>query len=221
MSNLAQLFTDLNIDWSDLQTDPANMVKKIHAKGMWLATELDKGDTLQELETKFKKDAYANEPARERAYEIMTVIRGMIVDEDAAVIANLLTMLPEVLQTASNQVKTMSVQGVAELSLSKKHLHLMYTQLKKGYETYVSFVKAFHKDLDVKFPSLPAKSGNYGGRNHEVKIYRIHIDGDVWTNPFQAAKQLGLEGFSTYMDIIEMLQDKEEIRGFKVKLEEV
>jgi hypothetical protein len=32
---------------------------------------------------------------------------------------------------------------------------------------------------------------------------------------------LGLEGFTTYMDIIEMLQDKEEIRGFKVKLEEV
>lgn len=214
---------DLDIDHSDMMEDPRAFIKRVIDKSKWLETELTKKNSLNDIEVEFKKDAYKNEPAKARAEEIMSHFMDVLAAEDPAVIANLIPMLSEMTQFASNTVRAMSIRSSSKPHLSKKHLHVLYINLKKCYDAYVGFMKLFHGDLIGIPPVIPAKSGNYGtdSSGSGIKIYCYIIDGERYFNPFTVARMLGVE-IKHYMDLTDMVeQNNGELMGVKITLEEI
>ncbi len=226
---MAQVMLDLGIQYDDMYDNRAEFAKRVTRKAREMAAQLDRKTPLADVEAEFKSKAYKNQDAKAEANELHGQILALLHGRDPEVLANLLLMMNSVSDSINNEVKGMAIRNSNSQVLSKRHIHLMYTRLKKGYDTYTQFVKLMHDEL---LPGIPAKSGNFGDDSAitKTKIYRIYIgetdeDGKafelMFLNPWECATYLGVE-IKFYLDLIEMIQDNNfEIKGKAIRLEEV
>jgi hypothetical protein len=214
---------DLGIEYDDMLTDPKSFIRRVVDKATWISNELSKTNTLATIEDEFKSAARKNEPAKLRAEQIYNDILDIIAKEDAEVLVNLLPMLAEVTQFASNNVRAMSIRSSSTPHLSKRHLHLLYIDLKKCYDAYIGFMRLFHGADIGKPPIIPSKSGNYssGSAGTGVKIYTYTIGKEKFRNPYEVAKMLGVD-IKHYMDLTDIINaNNGVVNGTKVKMEEI
>ncbi len=213
----ANVLADLGIDSSDLFTDPAAFIKRMVNKASDLAAELNRNNTIQTQMDEFKGKALKDVAARDRATELFNVIQGMILDESAEVVANLLPMMPELTSTMTNMIHSMSMRSSTVNSLSKKHNHLLYIKLRDVYEKYCKFMQAFMpENFPANPPIIPAKQGNFSDAvsNSGVKLYKFYLRMSPGTepiefiSPFALAVRLGFT-IKTFMDLPEIVEASE------------
>lgn len=222
---MRQALLDLDIPFDDMYDNPKEFSDRVIRKARELSAQLDKKNSLSVIEEEFKTKALRNKDAKERAEELHSRILDLVVGEDPEVLANLIGMLHDIETTVSNEVKAMAIRQVSVNNLSKRHIHLMYMRLKKGFDAYVGFMNLM---FDIKLPAVPAKPGNYSDdyQTSGVKIYRIYIEDELegeimLQNPFIAAKMLGLniKFWSDFFDIVREADGV--VMGKHVRLEEV
>jgi hypothetical protein len=223
MQSMQRLLTDLEVDFSDMLTDPNTFIKRVVSKSRELAAELDKKNNLGEIESRYKANCYRNKEAADRAEELKAQIMSMIFAETPEVIANLLPMFAELTGDMANEVRTASFRASNVSYLPKRMILDHYIRLKKMYEAYINFAKLMYPDELKKVlpPTIPPKTGNYGtGENHKT-LYHAVIDGETYINPYEAGRILGVE-VNHYMDIVDAIRAATdgEINGRKVDLQE-
>jgi hypothetical protein len=226
---MSQVMIDLDIQFDDMFENHEEFAKRVTRKARELAAQLDRKTPLADVEADFKAKAYQNKDAKAEASELHGQILALLQDRSPEVLANLLQMMPSISDSISNEVKGMAIRNSNSQVLSKRHIHMMYTRLKKGYDTYVTFVKMME---GILLPAIPAKSGNFGDDSAitGTKIHRIYVmqtdeNGKefemMYTNPWTCARHLGLE-IKFYSDLIDMIVDNNyEIKGKAIRLEEV
>jgi hypothetical protein len=226
---MAQAMLDLGIQYDDMYTNQEEFSKRVTRKARELAAQLDKKTPLADIEHDFKAKAYKNQEARDEAEELFNQMLVMLHGRDPEVLANLLLKISPLGDSINNEVKGMAIRNANSQILSKRHIHLMYTRLKKGYDSYVTFVKLMDNKL---LPAIPAKSGNFGddAAITKTKIYRIYITETdesgkefevMFLNPWECATYLGLE-IKFYFDLIEMIEQNDYvIKGKAIRLVEV
>ncbi len=211
-SLIAQAMEDLQITTDDMQTDPKAFIKRIMNKAAWLESQLKKPNSLSDIEEDFKSKAFKNTEAKVKAQQVISKIMNLIFEEDIEVVANILTMFPEVTSTANNMVKSMSIRQSNTEVYTKRELHLMYMALKKGYEHYIRFMEVFYADKLPKVPPvIRGLSGNYVERSSSgIKTYIYTLDGEEYTNAYSVARKLGIqERVSFYLDLVEICESGE------------
>lgn len=226
--NSYKILTDeLSIDSSDMESNPRAFALRCMAKAKELAIKLDDKATGSEIEQKFKRNSLNNSADKATALKVKDEIYTILLAQTPAVLANLLTMMPELTQHMSAEIRNASFVGRGEQQLTKKHILDQYMRLRTCHEAFVTYMRMFRLEEvsnDPKRPQdniamIPSKSGNYSSGN-SIKLHRVIIDGEVYTSPFRAAKILGLEVF-TYMDVIDIIRQSDGTIGdYKVGLEE-
>ena len=221
---MAQAMLDLGIDFDDMFQNREEFVKRVQRKARELAASLDRKTPLADIEHAFKAKAYKNKEAALAAEELFSKILDLVVGKDPEVLVHLLNKLPSLETMIENEVRGMAMRESQSQILSKRHIHLLYMRLKKGFDMYIKFCEMIYNE---RYAAIPAKSGNYSDDNGitNTKIYRIFIEHDgnevMLMNPWEAAKYLGVE-IVFYMDLIEMIQENEgKIKNFNVRLMEV
>jgi hypothetical protein len=224
--NMVAILEDLEVDYSDMMTHPAEFAKRCYLKSLELREELEKKNTMASLEDQFKATAMKNKDAQTAAITLKARIMEMISAQEPETLVHFLTMIPDVTSTAHNIVRSMSARNAGVKVLSKKHIHKMYIAFREGYEKYCNFMKMFQPDNIGNPPVMKVISGNYGdplSPTSGVKIFHVDIDGNVYMNPYVAAGVLGItDKVSHYMDIYDIIAKSDgSINGFKVELIEV
>lgn len=218
------ILKDLEIEFDDMM-DPdgaTDFIERVVKKAKELEEQLDKKNSIVDVETDFKKVSYRDADARRQAAVVYNQILDLILEQDAATIANLVNLFPDIVGIANGQLRTEALRTSGQEVLTKKHLHEMYISLKAGYDAYIGFMKLMYAESIPKNPPMiKSKSGNYSTGSSGMKVYVIIIDDEVVQNPFRAAKELGLE-ITHYMDVVEIVQNSDGyIRGKKVQALEV
>lgn len=219
---MAQAMRDLGIEYEDMFENRAEFVKRVQRKARELAAQLDRKTPLADMEHNFKAKALKNKDAAAEAEEIFTRILDLVVGKDPEVLVHLLNKIPTLQTMIENEVRGMAMRESQSQVLSKRHTHLLYMRLKKGFDSYVKFCDLIYSE---KYAAIPAKSGNYSDDGVTgTKIYRIYVTGEeeiMFLNPWECAHYLGVE-ISFYLDLIEMIKENNgKIKDFVVHLEEV
>ena len=222
------ILEDLEVDSSDMMSDPKAFIVRIIKKSKELANILDSKSTISEHERMFKEKAYKNEAAKDKAQEIFDSFYATIVEQEPEVLVNLLTMFADLISVANSSVRSMSMRTSGSAALSKKQINLLYIKLKKTYETYISFMKLFHANEIGVPPVIPPKKGNFsdGYSSSGVKTFEFTLDGLDFVNPFVVANKLGLK-VDHYMDLPDLILSMKEdgkdlvINGIKVELKDI
>jgi len=222
---MAAAMLDLEIPYEDMFVNREEFSKRVQRKARELSAQLDRKTPLADVESAFKAKSHRNEDAKNKAKEIYSQILDLVVGEDPEVLANLLQMLTGVSTTVENEVRAMAIREASDQILSKRHVHLLYQRLQKGYDVYVKFCKLMYSE---NYSLIPSKPGNYADNTGSsgIKIYRIYVTNEtgeeiMFMNPFPCAKYLGVE-IKFFMDLFEILEENDyEIKGRKVRLQEV
>lgn len=220
-----QVLADLEIDSSDMMTEPKKFIDRVVAKSKELAKQLDARSTISEHERMFKESAMKNVEAKAKAAELHEQIYSLIAEQDPEVLVNLLPLMTDITSMMGSSIRSMSMRSGNVTTLSKRQINLLYSKLKKTYETYITFMEFFDAENIYKHnPVIPPKKGNYSDHSISsgIKTYKFMIDGNEWINPFPVAKLLGIE-IKHYMDLpdaIRKLQPNgdEKIKGMEVKM---
>lgn len=224
----SQVLEDLQVDASDMMTEPKKFIQRVMLKANELAKQLDAKSTLSDVERAFKEKALKNEDAFNKAEEIFNEFYNKVSELEPEVLVNLLTMIPDLLSMANSSVRSMSMRTSGTAQLSKKQVNLLYIRLKNLYEAYITFMKFFHPDEIGTPPVIVAKKGNFSdfSSTSGIKVFEFIIDGNSYLNPFSVADKLGIK-VKHYMDLPDAITDLQKdnpetlINGFKVELKDI
>lgn len=213
MSNAA--FEDLELDISDMMTNPTGFAKRVQEKATELREALKEDTSTAAL---MRKHEDTKAPA------------------DSVIIQNLNTIynyadelpieqMPAIIDAARQLVKDLETQYgdrlIREAAKStgalanKKLAHALYITLRDRFNDYVDFMNGFMKcDLE-KLPPLP---GNYGRQSTGLKHYVFEYEGEQYRNPRALCRKIGIEPISMYDKMLTYLEEHPEL---EIEIKEV
>lgn len=210
MKKPPSIFEDLEIDTSDLLTEPAEFAKRVIAKANELESVL-KSDTSV---SSFKRQI----ESRSRSIKCPENIQQMFVDIYAAADESSLEELVKIIDQAKELVRDLDTafhsraayDSVKEKSplADKRVAHAQHVKLREAYDSFSKFAKMF---FDYTPPIIKGQSGNFGSSLSPLKTYVFVIDGDEFMNHFPVIRRLGMnEELKTLMDLLEYLDNHPE-----------
>lgn len=214
---MASIFYDLNIDASKLMDNPKEFLEVMRMAASKLDSQLKDSNSLQSMEDKFRQNALKNKEANEEADEFINQITDLFSELSPETLCCILVRLPEVSRQIKSGITAMAMRQ--EKTFSKKRIHFMYNSLRKAYERYVTFLKAFYPEKIGNPPMIPARPGNYGNDSATIVEYIFIIDNEPYANYYTAARIVGVP-INHYMDLVDAFRAAEnnEINGHKIIL---
>lgn len=195
-----QILKDLDINYADWTSDPNAFASRVYEKAHTLLAILDEETSSIRSTERFKINAMKNQVAEKNAAEIYERWMDDIAGADPDTLQHLLVKLPEIARSINAIVTATAMRG--STTFSKGRAHIMYKELRSGFEGYCSMMKS----MDDKFTFnkvLPAKSGNYATNDSfGVPEYVFNIGDEQYMNYYTVARICGFE-IKNYMDAVE------------------
>jgi len=212
MSNMNKsIFEDLEIDHSDMLSDPDAFSKRVQKVVAELVNTLESDSSVSKFEEQIKEDAKNFEHSKETLNVIHDIRSTLYEHCDTAPLEEVALIL-ENLRMAVREVETLfhsrsvyeATRSTSPLANKKVALY-QHQRLRETWEVYRRFAQLM---FDKVLPSIKAKSGNFGSGLSPLKQYMFTFDnGDSFMNHFAVMRKLGIyKDGSTLMDLLEYLE---------------
>ncbi len=209
------IFEDLEIDKSQMLSDPAKFAATLLEKADELAKICKSDTSVQKRAQQIKDSAKDATTPPEYIKALNAIYTGACDDLSLPEVLQLIDSVKDLVKDLENEVwdRTRREATMENSTVANKRLaHYRYVTLRKAYESFRNFNKVFNPE--IKLPILPALPGNYGGGLNTMTHYLFTINGDVEAGEFSnwrvIARKAGLEGrFNTLMDFLEWAGSEE------------
>jgi hypothetical protein len=202
------IFDDLEIDWSDMMTDPQAFSIRVH----------EAADKLKDICKADMSVASFTEQHKKNAKELPDIIKQGFdeiyedVDSiDLDYMVNAIAAAKKLVADLEVAFKDRCIREAARdgMAISDKRVaHAQYTRLKDDYNLYVKAIGIFThgKDLDLK--TLPNLPGNYGSGTTSFIHYVFEMGGEQYRNHYAVCRKLGIDTMPL-TDFLEYLEQHE------------
>lgn len=211
------IFEDLEIDHSDMLTNPQAFAKRVLAVAAELEATLNSSSSVSKFEDQIKEDAKTFD-ASEQMQKIVKTLRNDIYEYCDSAPLEEVTIILENMRIAVREIETLfhsramyeATRSTSPLANKKVALY-QHQRLRESWEVYRRFAQMMltnEKGNPVMLPGIKAKSGNFGSGLSPLKTYVFTFDnGDSFVNHFAVMRKLGIhQDNSTLMDLLEYLE---------------
>jgi hypothetical protein len=202
------IFEDLEIDFSDMLSNPEGFAERVYAAADKLK-EICKADISVDAFTKrYKDNAKPIPPMLQEIFnEIYEDVDNIELDYMVEAIVAAKKLVAD-LETAFRDrcIRQAAKDGTA---IGDKRLaHAQYTRLKDDFNLYVKSIGmfSFGKELDLRqLPNLP---GNYGSGTSSFIHYVFEMNGEQYRNHHLVCRKLGIDT-RPLSDLLEYLEQND------------
>lgn len=201
-------FEDLELDFSDMMTNPTAFAKRVNHKAEELREGLKEDQSTAALMRRFKE---IEKPADTSIHVLLNAVYNMA-DEELPLeqMPAIMTAVKKLMGDLETLFDDLAIRHLASESKSitnKKVLHAQYVTLRERFNDYADFMNGFMKQSIEKLPSLP---GNYGRPSSGLKHYVFEYNGEQYRNPRALCRKIGIEPISMYDKMLEYLDEHPE-----------
>jgi hypothetical protein len=192
-----RIYRDLDIDMSDIISDPVSFQKKVVEAANRLIEIMASDSSISGARKEAKENAVRNEAARVEAETIYAVLWGDEINrigENEAYDNDVVYHLSRLLKACGEELQAIFEQRASNRKIlssstnSEKRLAAnQYAILRQAWANYIGFIRVIHDAVDLK--PLAAKSGNFG--NGQTSTYVAwQFDGEIYHNYRAVARLL-------------------------------
>ena len=208
------ILEDLEIDSSDMLSDPKAFARRINNKANELRGILRNSVSVA-THTEDIKDKAKGTKVPSHIQKMLDDLYSAIDDlDDPADVIPCVDAIRRMVGDTDYIFKDKVSREVTQMSASvmdKRVAHQLYIGLKKLYDHFVVTISIIDKKMAASFPTIPTMSGNYGGNLEPLKTYLYVFDDspeESYWNWYSVARKLGIyEDTKNYQDFVEYLDN--------------
>jgi hypothetical protein len=199
------IFFDLEIDHSDMMSNPEGFAQRVYDKAEELKAICKADTSVNAFMDRYKSQAkplpVGNSQAFDGIYEDIDSI-------DLEYMVSAIAAAKKLVSDLETMFRDRCIRQAAHDGTAigdKRVAHAQYTRLKDDFNLYVKAIGlfTFGKDADLKpLPNLP---GNYGGGTTSLVHHVFEYDGEQYRNHHAVCRKLGIDTRSL-MDLLEYLE---------------
>jgi hypothetical protein len=199
------IFTDLEIDYSDMLSDPQEFMSRVYEAADSLKEVLRSDTSLKAMEAKFKENI---QPA---PVEVTKVLNDLYQQADEMPLEFLLDTIQQARKFVNDLETMFTDRCIYEAAnqnntvADKRTAHEQYMRLKDSTNQYIAALKVLKAHENYNFKPLPNMPGNYGGGSNNLIRYVFEYQGEQYRNHRVICRALEIP-MGNLMDCLEYIQ---------------
>ena len=208
------IFEDLEIDFSDMLTNPEGFAERVYEKAEELKAICKADTSVKSFEERYKAQG------TETPSEITDFINNYydaVDDADLSIMVDAIKKAKKLVTDLETAFRDRCIRQAATEGTNignKRVAHAQYTRLKDDFNLFVKSFKMFSFASDIDLKPLPNLPGNYGSGNVSLIYYVFELNGDQYRNHYAVSRKVGIESMNL-MDTVEYFNAHPEL-GVKV-----
>lgn len=208
MTESVAAFEDLELDTSDMMTNPTAFSKRVYDKAEELKNNLKEDTSINALVRQFED---TKEPVDKSQLDLMN---ALYTGADKFPIEQMPSLIEDLKQLVKDLETAFQDRVIREAATRSKPMqdkrlsHALYITMRERFNGYVEFMNAFFK---TKLEPLPPLPGNYGRQKTGLKHYVFEYNGEQYRNPRALCRKIGIEPISFYDRMLEYLNAHPEL----------
>ena len=202
------IFDDLEIDYSDMLTNPQGFAERVYEAADKLKAICKADTSIRSFEEKYKSEGIT---IPKELNDILNNFYDEVDVEDLNIMVDAIKMAKKLVTDLETSFRDRCIRQAAKEGTAignKRVAHAQYTRLREDFNLYAKAFKVFTLNQGEDLKQLPALPGNYGAGTSSLIHHVFYLGEDEYRNHYAVCRKLGIE-LRPLMDFLEYLENNE------------